>query len=313
MGTQCRKVVLFHALMLVDLFVFYTETRKWIIVLNFEGDVGHIDNVDSELFSRVFMCKYACQAFKLPRDTPLEFKMKDRILRSDSDVAGIFDENVESDEINIEVSLPDIEPLATLPADGAFGYNFIPRTDLKKAKGSRGRPRKNVDKAVENERNATEEGCTTEEAFEYVSDEEFEWSGDEEDPYYNENGEDDGEDDEEGDENEESDKNEAGSDGLEEGDAEMFDEVIFESSEDGLSDYMFEGSLKSVESESEDELGFKKRKRNTDPLRGIKGSTYKPKEGEKVVFKEDQLFVNVQSFRDILRDYGVDGGYELTE
>ena len=87
----------------------------------------------------------------------------------------------------------------------------------------------------------------------------------------------------------------------------MFDEVVFESSKDGLSDCKSEGSLKSVKSESEDEWGFKKRKRNTNPLRGIKGLTYKPKEGEKVVFKEDQLFVNVQSFR----DYSVDGGYDI--
>ena len=48
-----------------------------------------------------------------------------------------------------------------------------------------------------------------------------------------------------------------------------------------------------------------------NPLKGIEGSVYKHKECDKIVFKEDQLFWNVKQLRDILKDYSIDGGYDI--
>ena len=48
-------------------------------------------------------------------------------------------------------------------------------------------------------------------------------------------------------------------------------------SDDGLSDFRSEASLKSVHSESEDEMGTKRREKNTNPLKGIRGSIYNPR------------------------------------
>ena len=216
--------------------------------MNFERDVGHVDNVDPDLFSLVVICKYDCQAFKLPKDMPLEFKVKDKILLSNLDVAGIFDEDTENDEINVDVSLPNITPLATLPVDEAFGYNFISRKDLKKSNGARGRPKKNLEKE-ERAKERDKGRVVSKESYDSPYKEEFEWSEDEEDPDYSANEMGDIAD---SDENEEEDGNEASSDGTREGDSVMFDEVLVEN-DDGLSDYRSETSLKSVHFESEDE------------------------------------------------------------
>ncbi|XP_055962475.1 uncharacterized protein LOC126655917 [Mercurialis annua] len=79
--------------------------------------------------------------------------------------------------------------------------------------------------------------------------------------------------------------------------------------EDKLSD-VGEGDLeKSSSSEDEPESKCTRRKKVRDPLKGLYSIPFTVDKEEEIVFCEGQTFKSIQTFRDILADYSIKGGY----
>lgn len=91
------------------------------------------------------------------------------------------------------------------------------------------------------------------------------------------------------------------------------DEDLLENDSDALSNIITSSSLGVSDEELYVEASnIGKRKKVHDPFEGMYGNEFKPDAGGDIVFEFGQVFHDVKSIRDNLRDYAIKGDYVIT-
>ena len=92
----------------------------------------------------------------------------------------------------------------------------------------------------------------------------------------------------------------------------IFDNEISTEESDGLSGYASDNDKEVEDSENESYDPNNRKKKYIDPYHGMYDHPFQHNEGEEILFKEGQVFKDIVTLRNAMRDYAIKGGYDIT-